>query len=257
MKECGINLYSVRGLIATPEGYLQTAKALADMGYTCLQHSGAPFDPDLLCRVTRETGLPVVLTHVPMDRILNDTDALMREHERVGCRNIGLGAMPRTAILDEAELQKTVAALDAAAARMEKNGFRFFYHHHHFEFFRLADGRTVLDYILESAPHIRFTFDTYWAQYGGADIGATAQKLRGRMACVHLKDYRVVWNEEKKEFTPAFAPVGDGNIDFAGLVPRLRQYGAEHFFVEQDNATSAPDPLGQVARSIRYIKEQL
>ena len=64
-------------------------------------------------------------------------------------------------------------------------------------------------------------------------------------------------NEEKKEFTPVFAPVGDGNIDFTHLTPILLECGAEHFLVEQDNAAAMPDPLGQVARSIRYIKNQL
>lgn len=255
--EAGLNLFSIRNLIATPEGYLETTHKLKDMGYTCLQHSGAAFDPDLLVRVTEETGLPVVLTHVPIDRILHDTDALMREHERCNCRNIGLGAMPREAIYDEENMKKTVAELDAAAAHMESAGFRFFYHHHHFEFFKTSEGRTVLDYMIECAPHIRFTLDTYWVQYGGGDIAATAEKLKGRIACVHLKDYRIAWNAEKKEFTPVFAPVGDGNIDFARLVPVLKACGAEHFLVEQDNAAAAADPLGEVARSIRYIKNNL
>ena len=255
--EAGLNLFSIRNLIGTPEGYLQTARALKEMGYTCLQHSGAAFDPELLARVTKETGLPIVLTHVPMDRILHDTDALMREHERCNCRNIGLGAMPREAIYDEANMKKTVAELDAVAEHMQKNGFRFFYHHHHFEFSKIADGRTVLQYMIDCAPHICFTLDTYWVQYGGGDIAATAEKLKGRISCVHLKDYRIIWNEEKKEFAPVFAPVGDGNIDFSHLTPILRECGAEHFLVEQDNAAAMPDPLGQVARSIRYIKNQL
>ena len=255
--DAGLNLFSIRNLIATPEDYLATAHKLKDMGYACLQHSGAAFDPELLVRVTKETGLPVVLTHVPMDRILHDTDALMREHDRFGCRNIGLGAMPREAILDAKTRVETIAALDAAAARMERSGFRFFYHHHHFEFFKTEEGRTVLDYMIEQAPHVRFTLDTYWVQYGGGDVAATAEKLKGRIACVHLKDYRVVWDAEKKEFRPVFAPVGDGNIDFARLVPVLKKCGAEHFLVEQDNAAAAEDPLAEVGRSIRYIKNNL
>ena len=53
MKEIGINLYSLRSLIATEEGLLDTAIKLREMGYTFLQYSGGPYNPDMLTRVHR------------------------------------------------------------------------------------------------------------------------------------------------------------------------------------------------------------
>ena len=79
--EAGINLYSIRNKIKTEEDFLQTALALREMGYTYMQFSGGVYDAPMIARVCGASGLPVVLTHVPMDRIINDTDALMREHE--------------------------------------------------------------------------------------------------------------------------------------------------------------------------------
>ena len=58
-------------------------------------------------------------------------------------------------------------------------------------------------------------------------------------------------------FTPVFAPVGDGNIDFVSLLPRMRAAGAQYFLVEQDNAATLPDTMEQVGRSIKYIKANL
>lgn len=256
--EAGLNLFSIRNLIDTPENYLKTAWELKEMGYSSLQHSGAGYDPDLLVRVVRETGLPVVLTHVKIDRILNETDALMAEHAKFGCYNIGLGAMPREAMFDEEKCKETVAALDAAGAKMEQNGFHFFYHHHHYEFSRFSNGQTILDYMIENAPHVNFTVDTYWVQYGGASILETLEKLKGRIACAHLKDYKIIRDpDDEKKMKPAFAPVGEGNIDFAAVVKKMRACGVKHFLVEQDNAALLPDPLDEVRRSIRYIKTQL
>lgn len=258
MKNVGLNLFSIRNLIETEEDFLATAHKLREMGYDYMQFSGAEYDPARIKRVSEASGLPVYLTHVPMDRILNDTDALMAEHESFGCHNIGLGAMPRDVLLDEEKFKETVAKLDAVAVKMAQNGFAFFYHHHQFEFMK-RNGETLFDYMLKNAPHINFTVDTYWLQYAGVDILATLDKLKGRIGCTHLKDYAIeyVEKDDKKEFKPVFAPVGNGNIDFAPVVKKMHDCGAKYFFVEQDNASKLPDTLGEVEQSVRYIKNNL
>jgi sugar phosphate isomerase/epimerase len=192
-----------------------------------------------------------------MDRIVGDTQALMEEHAKFGCKNIGLGAMPPDAIADEVRCKQMIEQLNKAGEVMQQNGFSFFYHHHHFEFFKHG-GQTVFDYIIENAPYINYTLDTYWLQYGGVDVGATIDRLKGRICCVHLKDYMITNTPENPGgFTPVFAPVGDGNIDFVSLLPRMRAAGAQYFLVEQDNAATLPDTMEQVGRSIKYIKANL
>ena len=258
MMKIGINLYSLRNQIKTEQDFLKTAKALSEMGYSSIQFSGAPYDPDVITRVSKESGLPVVLTHMPMDRIIGDTDALMEEHDRFGCKNIGLGAMPMNIILDEKECKETIAKLNLAAERMSKNGFSFFYHHHHYEFYRHGDER-IFDYMLKNAPHINFTADTYWLQFGGVDVMSFLDKLEGRIGCVHLKDYTIMQytNEGgKQDLKPTFAPLGDGNMDFVAIVEKMKRLGTKHFLVEQDNATLQPDPLGEALRSVNYIKRE-
>jgi len=257
--KAGLNLYSIKNLIDTEENFLATAYKLKEMGYSYIQFSGAPYDADMIARVSAAAELPVVLTHVPMDRILNDTDALMAEHAKFGCKNIGLGMMPLATILDKEALYKNVEELDRTAEKMKKNGFNFFYHHHHYEFFK-HDGETVFDYILKNAENINFTLDSYWLQFGGVDVCKTVDKLKGRIECVHLKDYRQKFeiNEnDKPDFKPEFAPVGDGVMNFKPIVEAARASGAEYFLVEQDNAPSFDDPFAEVERSIKYIREVL
>jgi sugar phosphate isomerase/epimerase len=252
MTEIGLNLYSLRNCIATEEDFLSTAIRLREMGYTFLQYSGAAFDADRITRVSKESGMPVVLTHVPADRIINETEQLMEEHAKFGCKNIGLGALGMKIIGDRDLCFSKLESLERAAEKMEKNGFSFFYHNHHHEFFKY-NGETIFDYMIKNAPHINFTFDTYWAQYGGVSVIEFIEKLKGRIACVHLKDYKIAL---KEKLVPDFAPVGDGNINFKAIIPKMLEAGAEYFIVEQDNAADAEDPFGEAKRSIDYLKKE-
>jgi len=89
--QAGLNLFSIRNYLDTEGHFLEAAKALKEMGYSYIQYSGGAFEPERIARVSAATGLPVVLTHVPMNRIVNDTQALMEEHDKFGCKNIGFG----------------------------------------------------------------------------------------------------------------------------------------------------------------------
>lgn len=263
--KAGINLYSVHKLIKTEEGLLDTAQKLKEMGYISMQYSGAEFVPDRLKRVSDATGIPFVLTHMPADRIMNDTDKLMEEHAVFGCTNIGLGSIPikdmvtEANVVDEKICKTKLEELNKAGEHMKKNGYSFFLHNHHYEFMRMDNGERIFDHIVENCPYINFTLDTYWLQHAGVDVLATIEKLKGRIGCVHLKDYKVVVNTKLDYFDActAYECVGYGNMDFKTIVPKMKEAGTEHFLVEHDTACSTPDPLGTMEKSIRYIEAEL
>ena len=248
----GLNLYSIRNYLDSEAHFSEAAERLANMGYSQIQFSGAAFEPEMIGRVCKKYGLETVLTHVPLDRILNDTDKLMREHESIGCRYIGLGSMN---VSDAEKCTETIKQLDRVGEYMEARGFKFFYHHHHFEFTK-RNGKTVFDEITD-APHIHLTLDTYWLQYGGADIISTIDRLGGRAECLHLKDYMIteVLENGNKKYAPVFAPVGDGVLDFHKIIAHAKVAGTEYYLVEQDNAAQTDDTLGQVERSVKYLKK--
>ena len=248
----GLNLYSIRNLISSEEDFLATAIKLKKMGYSYMQFSGAPYDADKIKRVSDASQMPICLTHVPYDRIINETEKLMEEHAYFGCKHIGLGCMPWDIIPDESKFKSSVELLNKAGELMSENGFKFLYHHHHFEFLKHGD-KTCFDYMIENAPYINFTADTYWLQYGGVDISSTLNRLNGRIPCVHLKDYKIEFAND--QFSPVIAPVGDGVIDFSSLIEQMKTLGVEYYLVEQDNAADMPDPLSQVEKSIRHLKK--
>lgn len=253
--EIGLNLYSIREQIKTEETFYSSMEKLKKMGISFVQYSGADFIPSRIAKVSKELDIPVVLTHVSMDRIISDTEKLMEEHNEFQCKNIGLGAMPLSILKDKNELYKTIDLLNQAGEKMKKNGYKFFYHNHHMEFFKY-DGKTIFDYILENAPYINFTLDTYWVQYGGCDIEKTIKKAKNRIDCVHLKDYMIKVNNEGK-MEPCFAPLGDGNLDFKNIVCEMKKSNVKYYLIEQDNATEFSCPFEQIARSVEYVKNNL
>lgn len=250
----GLNLYSVRNLIKTDEDLIKTTIALKEMGYEYLQYSGAPFNAKAIKEASEKANMPFVLTHVPIERIIDDTDKLMEEHALFGCKNIGLSTIPWSKIVVEDEMKSTVEKLEIVGEKMKKNGFSLFYHNHHVDFLRYGD-KNVLEYFFENAPHVNFTLDIYWAQYGGEDVISLIKKMKGRIACVHIKDYLIVY--ENGKFEPRSAAIGDGNLDLINIVSALKENGAEYFLVEEENAADYPDTLGEIKRNVDYARKYL
>ena len=259
MKEIGLNLYSIRNLISTEEELITTATKLKEAGYSFFQYSGATWDPKRIKKMVDEVGTPVYLTHIPQDRLLNETEKVIEENLSFGNTNIGLGGMSWDIITNETECKKKIEAYNRVGEIMQKNGCKFFWHHHNFEFIQY-NGQTVFDYIIENAPNINYTLDTYWLQIAGVSIIDYLEKLKGRIGCVHLKDYKTKFFLDEREcpcFVPEIESVGYGLINFQSVINKMREVGVEHYFVEQDNAADLPDTLNQVIRSVQYLKKEI
>ena len=256
MKNVGVNLYSLRTLISDERGLTDTLCTLSEIGYNCAQFSGAAFDAPMIKRASEASGVPIILTHVPLVEIVERPMELMEAHATFGCKYIGLGALPHDVLLDYEKFKGVAEKLERSAELMKKNGFALFFHNHHTDCYQHC-GVRVLDYLIDKCPSLNFTLDTYWLQYGGLSVTDYIKKLSGRIACVHLKDLKIisrVSEEGKTSFAPIYAPVGEGNLDFGSYYPLMKAAGVEYYLVEQDNAVSFPDPIDEVRRSYNYIR---
>ena len=239
-------------MIQTKKDLIKTLKQLKKDGCDFVQFSGSPIPLNELKEVTRVTKMPIVLTHSPFERILHDTNQLIKEHKSFGCTRIGLGMIPDKKIyIDDKKVIQVIDQLEKVAKKMKAQGITFFFHHHQFEFRKLKNGKTIFEYIRNKAPHIQFTLDTYWVQYGGANIVDIIRSLKGRIECVHLKDYKV-----SEQLAPEFAPLGDGNINLHAVVDKMKKFGTKYFLIEQDNAAEKKDGIKDIIKSIKYLKEE-
>ena len=244
----GAQFFTLRERNKTPEGLYNSFKRVKEIGYQVVQMSAiCQIEAEKLKSFSDEFDLPITCTHSPLDRILNDTDALVKEHKIYGCPVIGLGMMPKEY---HGTLEGARAFIDLIRdpiKRIEDAGLKFAYHNHDFEFVDLG-GVCSYDLLMEELPTLNFILDTYWFKYSERSY-LDYIKLMGneRLTNVHFKDM-------KTEPKGAICPCGEGTIDFAPVVKLCDDLKIPYALVEQDNAPNLGDEFEQLATSYNNLK---
>ena len=249
----GAQLYTLRAYTQNEKDFARSMKRVAQIGYSTVQISavGRDIRPERIREICDGEGLEIVLTHSDVNRILYDTDRLIAEHDIMGCKYIGLGAMPDKYRTPEwaanfAEDFKEPARKIAAAGKL------LMYHNHNFEFRKVkaegAEGpKRLMEYLCEwfAPDELGFTLDTYWVQAAGADVCQWIDLLRDRIPSVHLKDMAM------SAEGPVMAPVMEGNLNFDAILKKLEGTSCEYLLVEQDICQGSPfDCLEQSYRNL-------
>ncbi len=231
----GAQLYTIRQYIQNEKDIIRSLKAIAAIGYTTVQISGmGPIAPERLREICDENNLKIVLTHTNPERVMNETEAVIKEHDILGCDYIGIGSMPER--YRQADwIGKFAEDYLEPAKKIAAAGKLFMYHNHAFEFAKLA-GKNLLEHLLEqfSADELGFTLDTYWVQAGGADVCQWIDILSGRLPTVHLKDMAISGNSQ------IMAPIGEGNLNWPAIFAAFAKAGTKYLLVEQDTCLGSP-----------------
>lgn len=231
----GAQLFTLREFTQTEKDLDYSLSQVAQMGYETVQLSAiGPIAPQTVRELCGKHGLSIVLTHTDPNRILNDTEAVIQEHELYGCDYIGIGMMPQK-YRSPAWFWRFAEDYREPAKKIAAAGKLLMYHNHNLEFQKFA-GKLVMDSLLEAfAPQeLGFTLDTYWVQMGGANPVEWMEKLSGRIPCIHLKDMAV------QGYEPVMAPVGEGNLNFPAILQAASRCGVKHLLVEQDLCQGSP-----------------
>lgn len=234
--ELGAQLYTVRDFIQTEEDFKRTAEKIAEIGYHSIQLSavGKDIKPERIREICDLHGIKIVLTHTDVNRILYDTDNLIKEHDIYGCSYIGLGAMPAK-YRNDFWLSYFYEDFREPVKKIAAAGKLFMYHNHNFEFEK-TKGVTMLEQLLSFFPpeEMGITLDTYWVQAAGADPAHWINKLKDRIPCVHLKDMAVTGG------VSVMAPVMEGNMNFGSILEALKESNCNYLLVEQDTCLTSP-----------------
>lgn len=247
----GAQLFTVKKFTQTPKDIAETFEKLSKIGFDTIQVSGiCPMDPKELKDMAESNNLEIALTHTSSEDMLTNVEKTIEFHQILGCKNIGLGSMPKTCNrYSEDDVRKFISEYGASAAKMAEAGFKFHYHNHAFEFQRFG-SKTGWDIIAEETdPKIwNYTIDTYWLQYGGKDPAKVMRSLAGRIEMVHLKDFAIVENEIK------MAEVMEGNLDFDSILKACEDIDAKYALIEQDDCYGA-DPFKCLETSFTNLKD--
>jgi len=153
-----------------------------------------------------------------------------------------------------AEIAKRVAReMNEWGESLGKNGMRLAYHPHGYEFRPEAKGSAFDVLLKETNPKtVFFEVDTFWAEMAGQNCAHLITQLGSRVRLLHLKDLRR--GVPTGVFTGAAADedsvaLGDGVIDWRGVLAAARKAGVERYFIEDES----PAVEKQVPKSLEFL----
>ena len=242
-----VQLYTLRSLLHDPSSVSGVLDRVRAIGYGAVEVAAIPeegvarFGEQL-----RSAGLVACAAHVNLERLQRDLESVAGECSDWGCEYVVVPSLRDTYRSREGYVRFQAEAGELSA-RLRPHGLSLAYHNHAFELERFGD-RTGLELVFGEGELLAEP-DTYWLQFGGVDAGGWIRRLAGRVPLVHFKDLAI----EKGE--PVDAEVGEGNLDWPGILAACRDAGTRWLVVEQD----APrrDPLESVATSFANLTEML
>lgn len=239
----GVQLYTIRSEMQ--QGVEPALERVAAIGYQEVEFAGyfghSPIEiRDMLVR----TGLSSPAAHVAPNfepeawaEILDDANAAGHEY-------VVVAWTPESMRADLDGWRRTAEVMTRAGEQARAAGLQYAYHNHDFEFAEM-EGRVAFDvFCEESDPDlVRIELDIFWIIHGGGDPVAFLERWPGRVPMVHVKDRTV---------TGHMVDVGQGVIDWAGILKHANRAGMKHLFVEHDRPEVA---FGSIEASYRYLSE--
>jgi len=241
-------LYTLRDFTKTPADIASTLKRVKKMGYDAVQASAlGKIEPKELAAILQGEGLTCCATHVPFNRMKSETQAVIDEHKLWGCRYTAVGGFfPKNPTA--ADWHGFARDYSELARNFKGSGVEIGYHNHSHELARFDGGKTALQILLDELDKsVWWEIDTYWIAHGGADPIQWIKKVAGRMPCVHLKDMAIT--PERQQL---MAEVGEGNLNWSGILQACREIGVQWYIVEQDICQR--DPFESLEISLNNLK---
>lgn len=255
--QLAVQMYTVRDHSGTASELAESLRKISAIGYEAVQLSAigamngdAPaVDAELARRMLDDCGLRCIATHRSWTDLMNNTEAEIEFHRTLGCDFAAIGGIPNNYGDRAADAFKRFIEDSAPViARLRAADIRFGYHNHAFEFMRAGDGReTLFDLLIDAGnPDLLLELDVYWADHAGVNPVRLFERCPGRMPVIHLKDKAI-----SAEGQPVMAPIGEGNLDWKGIIPACREAGVEWYAIEQDQCYR--DPFDCLRSSYEFL----
>ena len=242
----GAQLYTVRALFeADPQA---TLAALAGIGIKDCETAGL-FDHSAsdIRAMMDDLGMISRSGHIGLEGLRDDREfaAILEDAALLGQDRLYLGWIaPEERGGDQ--YRALAALLNRRGEQAKAAGMMVGYHNHEFEFIE-EDGTTGYDILLSQTDpeYVTMELDLFWVADAGKDALEIFNSAPNRFSAVHIKD---------RTQNGDMAPAGDGEIDFATVLPNALAKGVERFYIEHDNPA---DPLVSVGRSYTHLMAAL
>jgi sugar phosphate isomerase/epimerase len=217
---------------------------VAQIGYAGIEMSTPPgFSNEEFKAAADEAGLRVVSAGGRLDYPElegDDFSARIKQCKVLGAKNTMVSHMASVVLGNPEELKKFIGNLNRAGKILSDEGIHLSYHNHAIDFSKV-NGKPIIEQLVEETDerYVFFEPDTHWIQAGGGHVITWLRKLKGRIYVVHFKDYAI---DQYSDYMlvegchKLFAEVGEGNLNWPGIIKECLDQNIEWCSVEQDVA---------------------
>ncbi len=252
-------LYTLREYTQTPAGYADCCKRVKAMGYDGIQISG--FTPDIqdMKNVMDGEGLVCASTHFSLDYMEQNFAHFVEMHHQWNCPFPAIGGCfpPKPELWNDEFWSNAIKRFNTMADRLAAEGLRLGYHNHAHEFSLVDNKYYPFQRLLkELNDNCWFEIDTFWVARGACEPSDMIRKVATRIPCVHLKDLTLPYSLECPVYPKEkMTEVGDGLLNWPGILEACRYAGVKWYIVERDNGDL--DPFLSLERSYNNLRNKL
>lgn len=246
-------MYGFRDFTKTPEDMAKTIKKVKKMGYDFLQISAfGPIEAVELKKICDGEGVEPIGAHVALSLFRENEKKVIANCKAWGIDYVAIPSLDRSNYKTLDDWKKLFREFEGYAKRFAKEGLVVQYHNHAFEFEKFGikkgtGGKTILDILYDSTKVLQAELDFGWIARGGYNPVLWANKMKGRLDQVHLKDWGIINN------IPEFRAVGEGAIDWPAVIKACKAAGTKDFIIEQDSFAVTNDPFLSYAISRKNV----
>ncbi|MBM4436157.1 MAG: sugar phosphate isomerase/epimerase [Actinobacteria bacterium] len=258
-------LYTLRHLTVNRTALADALQRLRAIGYAAIEFGGVPAvlgpNADTTVQEARklcdDCGLRCVSAHKRWSELRSNTAHAIDDLHTLGARYvvvpIFVDEYDRYAL---ASYHQFVTDLAPVAAQLRSAGLTLGFHNHAYEFTRASPGGLrPFDVLIEARDaDLALELDVYWAAVAGVNPVRVLERIHGRAPIIHLKDLEPV-PEPQGGPNPFYAPVGEGNLDWDGIIPAAKAAGTQIWVVEQDLCRR--DAFDCLRSSFEFLKARL
>ncbi len=249
--QIAVTLFNLRDYCQTESDLDRTFDKLCDIGYQAVQVSGTPLSAEVIRKQLDSHGLFCCATHEGDLILADDLQPLIDRMHTLGCDFTALGG-PAPEYRNCAEgFLKLIDMFNSKYQQLLDAGIRLGYHNHHFEFKRLAglEKISLEEFYARTDAKVCAELDVHWVARGGGDPETWIRKVAGRMPVIHFKDFIVLENDE-----PYYCEIGEGNLNWPGILQACRETGVRWYSIEQDNPFPGRDIFDSMKISFDNLK---
>ncbi|PJN88643.1 sugar phosphate isomerase/epimerase family protein [Bacillus sp. mrc49] len=273
----GVQMMMLKGKVEEL-GVYETMKKIKELDFHAVEVSQIPMTAENVAELKRacqdfdieiaalSAALEPMLPGMAGETLTDDFEKIVNDCKTLDCSFLRIGMLPFTTIGDKDKILSFVKKADEAAERLAEHKIELYYHNHHIEF-QKYDGEYLLDIIKDNTRRIGFELDVHWIQRGGLDPVAVINKFEGRIALIHLKDYRIGQLDmsgfendfDQDKFFQAFnnviqfAELGEGSLDLKAIIEAGLNSGSQYFLIEQDDLYGR-DPFDCLKTSANHLR---